>query len=216
MRFAIGIPTINRLDLLQDSLPKYLVDFKDVEIHIIDNGKQNIHQNLPILREYSNVFVYQEDYNLGVAGSWNKLCNIIFEKYENALLINDDVYLGYSTEVVEKSIDKTKVGIVQSDFNWSVLLINRDLYEFIGDFDEDFYPAYFEDSDYIYRVKLKGLLHEIDYTLSPKTKRSFGSTEMDKDLNKNFQRNRARYIKKWGNSPLLETFIKPFNKWKEY
>jgi len=212
MRFAIGIPTINRFDLLQDSLLKYLEDFKDVEIHIIDNGKQCIYENLPLLDEYPNVFVYQEDYNLGVAGSWNKLCDIIFKKYEYALLVNDDVYLGYTTEIVENAIDNTKVGIMQSDFNWSVILINQYLYGFIGEFDEDFYPAYFEDSDYIYRLKIKGLLHEIDYTLSPKIKRSFGSTEMDKELNKNFQRNRARYIKKWGNSPLLETYTKPFNK----
>lgn len=210
--FAIGIPTINRFDLLKFSLLNYLEDFKGIDIHIVDNGKQNIIAETPVLNKIKNIYIYEQDYNLGVAASWNLLCNKIFEKYENALIVNDDIYLGYKTEVVKKAITKSNVGLIQSDFKWSVFLINKNLYDYVGEFDEDFYPAYFEDSDYIYRVKLKGLLHEVDYSLSPMIKRENSSVDADKKLFDNFfQRNRMRYIKKWGNAPLLETYQTPFN-----
>ena len=54
MSFAIGIPTLNRSDLLLPTLIKYVTeDFKDIEIHIIDNGKQD----LSFLNIIPNVFL---------------------------------------------------------------------------------------------------------------------------------------------------------------
>jgi GT2 family glycosyltransferase len=213
MNFAIGIPTINRYDLLKPSLLSYLQDFKGVDIIVIDNGKQGIYYDYPKLKEFTNLRVVEPDYNLGVASSWNLLCKMIYDKYENALILNDDVYLGYGTDVVDTAISKSQVGLVQSDFNWSVFIINKFLYDHVGEFDEDFYPAYFEDSDYIYRMKLLGLRHEVDKTLSPLVKRTASSINPDRKTYENFfQRNRSRYIKKWGNSPLLETHTTAFNK----
>ena len=40
--FAIGIPTINRADLLNPTLQKYFQDFPNVDIYILDNGSQKI------------------------------------------------------------------------------------------------------------------------------------------------------------------------------
>jgi glycosyltransferase involved in cell wall biosynthesis len=42
MKLIIGIPTINRADLLNDALSNYFEDFKNTEIVICDNGKQEI------------------------------------------------------------------------------------------------------------------------------------------------------------------------------
>lgn len=210
-KFAIGIPTINRFDLLKPALQSYIDDFGGVDIHILDNGKQDIKNNLPSNALVDNVYIHEESKNLGVAGSWNKLCDTIFQDYDFALILNDDIYLGCDTETVNRAIERTKVGIVQSDFVWSVILISRNLFKKIGRFDEEFYPAYFEDSDYIYRIKLAGLLHEIDYELSPLVQRTGSSTNKDRTLfDGYFQKNRERYIAKWGNSPLLETFTTPF------
>ena len=71
---------------------------------------------------------------MGVAGSWNELCSIIYlkQKKDWALLINDDVYLGYKTETVEDVINSSKVGIVQSLLNFSVLLLNVRTYVTVG------------------------------------------------------------------------------------
>jgi GT2 family glycosyltransferase len=210
MSFAIGIPTLNRSDLLLPTLIKYVTeDFKDIEIHIIDNGKQD----LSFLNIIPNVFLYEEDKNIGVAASWNKLCKIIFEKHNHALILNDDVYLGYNTDNVNSVIEKYKYSLVQSYVSWSVILMSKYMYDYIGDFDETFYPAYYEDSDYLYRMKLKGIRQDVEAELNPQTVRISMTQERDPELvNASMQENRLRYIEKWGNSPLLETFLTPYNK----
>lgn len=210
MSFAIGIPTLNRSDLLLPTLIKYVTeDFKDIEIHIIDNGKQD----LSFLNIIPNVFLYEEDKNIGVAASWNKLCKIIFEKHNHALILNDDVYLGYNTDNVNSVIEKYEYSLVQSFVSWSVILMSKYMYDYIGDFDETFYPAYYEDSDYLYRMKLKGIRQDVEAELNPQTVRISMTQERDPELvNASMQANRLRYIEKWGNSPLLETFLTPYNK----
>jgi GT2 family glycosyltransferase len=210
MSFAIGIPTLNRADLLLPTVAKYITeDFNDIEIHIIDNGKQD----LSFLNVFPNVIVYEQDQNIGVAASWNKLCKIIFEKHNHALIINDDVYLGYNTDVVNSVIDKYEYSLVQSYVSWSVILMSKYMYDYIGEFDEIFYPAYYEDSDYLYRMKLKGIRQDVEAELNPQTVRISMTQERDPELvNASMQANRLRYIEKWGNSPLLETFLTPYNK----
>jgi GT2 family glycosyltransferase len=87
------------------------------------------------------------------------------------------------------------------------------MYDYIGDFDETFYPAYYEDSDYLYRMKLKGIRQDVEAELNPQTARISMTQERDPELvNASMQENRLRYIEKWGNSPLLETFLTPYNK----
>ena len=66
-KIIIGIPTLNRADLLNEALEKYFEDFKDTEIFIVDNGKQNI-----ITRE-EKFAIYKPEENLGVAKSWNTI-----------------------------------------------------------------------------------------------------------------------------------------------
>ena len=210
MSFAIGIPTLNRADLLLPTVAKYITeDFKDIEIHIIDNGKQD----LSFLNVFPNVIVYEQDQNIGVAASWNKLCKIIFEKHNHALIINDDVYLGYNTDTINSVIEKYEYSLVQSYVSWSVILMSKYMYDYIGDFDEIFYPAYYEDSVYLYRMKLKGIRQDVEAELNPQTVRISMTQERDPELvNASMQANRLRYIEKWGNSPLLETFLTPYNK----
>jgi len=210
-KFAIGIPTYNRADLLVESVLNYInIDFKDIDIHIIDNGKQNLQFLCDIM---DNVYVYEQDENLGVAKSWNKLCKRIFQDYEYALIINDDVYLGYNTEFVESKITQYPNTLITSFASWSMFIISKSIYNEIGEFDEIFYPAYYEDSDYMYRMKLKYLLHSVDQSLNPKILRISMTHELAPDMvNEAMQVNRLRYIEKWGGSPLLETFITPYNK----
>lgn len=210
-KFAIGIPTYNRADLLLPSLMRYVLkDFKDVDIHIIDNGKQN----LSFLNNVcDNLFVYEQEENLGVAASWNKLCKIIFKDYEYAMILNDDVYLGYDTSHVEEKINQYPDTLITSFASWSMFIISKSLYENIGDFDEIFYPAYYEDSDYIYRMNLKRIFYSVDQTLNPQTLRISMTHELAPDMvNEAMRVNRLRYIEKWGYIPLLEKYTTPYNK----
>jgi GT2 family glycosyltransferase len=209
MNFAIGIPTYNRMDLLLPSVIKYITtDFPEVNIHIIDNGNQHI----KFLETMPNIKVYEEKENIGVAASWNKLCKKIYEKHDFALIVNDDVYLGYNTKVVEKAMAECQSGFSQSNASWSVFLMHKEFYDFVGDFDEIFYPAYYEDSDYLYRMKLLGIKQDIDSFLDPKEVNISMTYERAPDMvNQAMKDNKQRYIEKWGNLPLLENYIKPYN-----
>lgn len=211
--FCIGIPTLNRADLLNESLIKYENDFCDVNILIVDNGKQNI-----VKTSNSNVFV--PDVNMGVAGSWNYICKEIFKHHDYAVLLNDDVYLGYNTERINKVIEKYPNTLIQSYVSWSVVVISKHLYNLIGQFDEIFYPAYYEDSDYLYRMKLNGILQEVSAELNPDVVRISMTQEKAPDfVNASMAANRNRYIAKWGGLPLLEKFLFPYNvnnSWKYF
>lgn len=209
VKFAIGIPTLNRADLLIPSLIKYVQDFAGVEIHIIDNGDQDLEK----YEKYDNIFVHTQHKNIGVAASWNMLCDIIYDKHDWALLLNDDVYLGYGADIINQVIDDNNTfGLIQSHLNFSVILLQKEFFEFVGRFDEKFYPAYYEDSDYLYRMKLLGVFQGVDEKLNPKDARVSQTYEKSPEfVNDAMKYSRLRYIEKWGNIPLLETYKTPYN-----
>jgi glycosyltransferase involved in cell wall biosynthesis len=99
MKIIIGIPTLNRADLLNEALQKYFEDFKDTEIFIVDNGKQNI-----ITRE-EKFAIYRPEENLGVAKSWNTIMDYA-DKLEatHVLMLNDDIYLGKTEHEIKMVI----------------------------------------------------------------------------------------------------------------
>jgi len=208
-KFSIGIPTINRADLLIPTVWHYVNDFPNVDIHIIDNGKQGLKS---AFSKFPNVFIHEQEKNLGVAASWNLLCDIIYRTKDYALILNDDVYLGYGSSVINDCIKEYGLCLVKSTTSFEVFLMNKHYYNTIGAFDESFYPAYYEDSDYIYRIKLFGVHFFIDEILNPKTQVISGTYDKNPELvNNAMARNREIYIKKWGGMPLLERFIKPYN-----
>jgi GT2 family glycosyltransferase len=207
MSFAIGIPTLNRHDLLWPTLEKYVQDFPDFDIYIVDNGRTNLKFDNPY------VHIITPEKNLGVAASWNLLIDTIFENHDYALILNDDIYCGFNSETVFDAIMVHPDMFVRSSASWSVFLMSKFVFNTVGRFDETFYPAYYEDSDYIRRMYLLSIPQIIDDSLYPQIFRISGTYEKAPDLvNRAMQENRERYIRKWGNVPLLETFTTPYNK----
>jgi type I restriction enzyme S subunit len=49
------------------------LDFKNTDIHIIDNGSQSLNH----LEENVQIYVHKQTENIGVAASWNKICKLI-------------------------------------------------------------------------------------------------------------------------------------------
>ena len=204
--YEIGIATLNRKDLLQDALAGYERDFPNVKVHVVDNGNQNIE---------GPGSIYPQSKNRGVAASWNILCKHILASNDYALIVNDDVYLGYEKRVVDEAIELAinngNPEFIRSEMSWSMFLISKDLFTQLGGFDEMFYPAYYEDSDYIYRMRLSGIEQHINPTLNPHTYRMNGTYEKAPELvNEAMQKNRDRYIEKWGGMPLLEQYTIPY------
>ena len=210
IRLVVGIPTINRKDLLIETLNDLSHCMPDLDyLVIVDNGNQGIQ----IPEAFSNKSILRvNEVNAGVSGSWNYLARRGFERHEatHVLLIEDDVVFGHSRDDVEKAIKEnpdTAIGCP----SFGALILSKTCYNNVGPFDEEFFPAYYEDNDYAYRMKLKGyeLIHE--YNLRPIIERKSQSIAKNSNLNENFMNNRARYLNKWGGEPQRETYTTPFN-----
>ncbi len=220
VKLSILIPTINRADLLGDSL-KTLAEQKEYfeELLIIDNGNQTI-IGPSIL--YDKIRVLTSNHNLGVSGSWNLGITELFKNSEitHVLALNDDVSLGTTqlkeiAETINSNLDRW---FLVGPYYWSVYAISRDgaknmQYEPNKYFDEHFFPAYFEDNDFHWRMRQ---IDESKYlgnvsSFTPEKYINSGSLQKDPTLNRTFEQNRRYYISKWGGAPSWEVYKKPFN-----
>jgi len=211
MKFAIGIPTLNREDLLLTSLLVYGgIDFRDVDIYVLDNGNQNI----PQLRD--SIHIINKTSNIGVGASWNELINTIFKKYDNALILNDDVYLGKKTNDIEELIKKNKNrGLLRSTMDWCSFIMTKEIWNLVGEFDECFFPAYYEDKSYEYRMKLKNVMPIKSVALNPFIYKQSMTIEKMPSIIDYSIKNKSLYIDMWGGEPHLEKYITPFNNKKK-
>jgi GT2 family glycosyltransferase len=212
INFAIGIPTLNRIDLLGPAVRKYQIFYRGIDIVIVDNGDQ-IKGAAPWDCQGSLRYIRLAE-NLGVAGSWNRLLKTIFDDEEktHALILNDDIELCMTPYMLAEwlRVQTGRLFITLKD--WSAFVIPRATWQDVGEFDEGFYPAYYEDSDYAYRMKLSGGGLVRSPQLSPQVYRDNSTAAKDPSIRVAAQKNRERYIQKWGGLPGQEKFIKPFNK----
>jgi len=86
--------------------------------------------------------------------------------------------------------------------------------EFPGLFDQKFHPAYFEDNDFHYRLKLASMRGvktntAMYYHFGSRTLKE--NPDIKEISNSLYLANEQRYIEKWGGKPGKEKFITPFN-----
>lgn len=207
MKVIVGIPTINRADLLNEALQRYFEDFKETEILIVDNGNQQI-----ITREKQFV-IYRPEKNLGVSGSWNMIMDYA-DKVDatHVLMLNDDVVSGRTEHEIKMLINQNQdIPFFNSLQNWCSFILRVDVWKELGGFDETFFPAYFEDNDWCYRMRLAGMERLNTSFLNPLVYRNSMTIAKEPSLNNSFNNNREYYAKKWGGYPTEEIFKTPFN-----
>jgi GT2 family glycosyltransferase len=222
-KIYLCIPTLTQYHLLNICLDSAergsLVPDKYI---IIDNGLGYVTKH-----SYEDKkTVIKPEYNLGCARSWNYFIKNYSENDTNVLLIvNDDVE--FYSDSIEKlvnayyeNINNEEIGIIapegQSGNLYSCFILNQNVFKEIGEFDETFYPAYYEDSDYDYRMKLKSkkplfvencsYIHHHSATLKAYTDDQLQKHHQTFTANKNY------FISKWGGDIRQEKFINPFNR----
>jgi GT2 family glycosyltransferase len=207
IKFIVGIPTINRADLLNEALQRYFEDFKDTEIFIVDNGNQEI-----ITREEKFV-IYRPTENLNVSGSWNTIMDYGKKiKATHVIILNDDIVLGRTEHEIKMLIrNNPDLPFLNSLMNWSSFILSVQGYKKIGVFDESYFPNYFNDNDYCYRMRLLGLERLNTSFLNPIIYRNSMSIAKDPSLNNRFMEYRQNYINKWGGLPNEEKYVTKFN-----
>jgi GT2 family glycosyltransferase len=208
IKLVVAIPTINRADLLNEALAKYFNDFKDTHIAICDNGKQDI------LTREENFMIYRPEQNLGVSGSWNMLMDYADKiNATHVLMLNDDIYLG-RTEHEIKMVIKNNINsdFINSFQNWCSYILKIDMWKKVGGFDTEFFPAYFEDNSFDYKMTLVNAEKSWTSFLDPIVYRNSMTIAKNPTLNQKFAQNRQMYIDMWGGLPTEEKFKTKFNK----
>jgi GT2 family glycosyltransferase len=188
-------------------------------IIVIDNSGNSsairVLQDLP----YSNVIFWPQEYNLGVARSWNTFHRQIDKDY--IIIANDDIAVHAHT--IERLITSAQehpdtiihAGDGTSGNMYSLFLLTHKGFTTLGPFDERFYPAYFEDNDYERRRILANLsavlVSGATYDHAPSsTIKKYTPAEMD-DHHRSFQRNQQYYIAKWNGLPHQERYTTAFD-----
>lgn len=130
---------------------------------INNNGRGQIDEELNNLTKITHKFVKNIKVchlpaNIGASGAFN----LIIKCYMLApywVIVNDDVAFapGFLREMASAVEEDPDIGIVHGhpgDFNigsWDVFLIRENIIKEFGLFDENLYPAYCEDADYLMR-----------------------------------------------------------------
>ena len=206
---CILIPTINRKDLLMKALESYSEVMPEVTKLILDNGNQDI----PCIDD--NTWIWQSTQNLGVAASWNYLIGkAIVNDFKYFLILNDDVILQKDEAQIKQILSKgtsEHFYLCRPFYNWSSFILTKKVYEKVGPFDENFKKAYFEDNDYMYRMRLAGVPIKYVDELNPDIYLNSQTIEKNPLLG-GYVENREYFLQKWGGLPESETFKTPFNK----
>lgn len=102
---------------------------------------------------------------------------------------------------------------VSDNPDFSCFMVRPNFFELVGRFDENYKPAYFEDNDMHYRVKLAGFKAQAT-TRAPfihfgsKTQNSVPDGVTPSPV---FENNRQYFRDKWGGWPGYEAFTQPYN-----
>lgn len=160
MTVTLAVPTYRRYDLLAQMLVKSAEagTRPPDRYYIIDNGGSldPVAYGLPTHK----VEIYRPGKNLGVSASWNHVHRTI---EGHVILACDDMALYPPTveALVAAAESHPDVGFFFPSDNahtmFGVYLQRRWCFEQIGEYDETFYPAYFEDNDYARRIQLAGM-----------------------------------------------------------
>lgn len=198
------------------------------------------------LKQNFNIML-ENDQNI-LARAWNKGIRVAFERGANYVLVcNLDIELNQHciNNLVKFAQDNPQYILwsplfwndsstfeharlepkLAPEWNWSCFMVDRRFFETLGEFDEGFVPAYQEDTDMVYRMKLANQSGASTYaaiiltghrgTLQGLMKCSQSELStcaaLAKSIRQSITNNDLRYIRKWGGKGGEETFTIPFD-----
>jgi GT2 family glycosyltransferase len=156
------VPVLNRYDLLQRMLDS--VDVSVDHLLIIDNGLGT--DTLELSDKFAKVTHLRMPANLGVAGSWNLGIKSFPYAHRWFIVSNDVVFQAGALEKLSQA-RRDEITLTADAPNWQAFALGDEAVTDLGLFDEcGFYPAYFEDNDYIRRAQFAGVnIRKLDIDL---------------------------------------------------
>lgn len=138
-------------------MPNSAAGLSPDEILLVDNSREGNWVSKYGLRTYRD----PNGHNLGVARSWNIGVQEVLDKGLDYLLImSTSMLFGPELHITLKKQLKTFWGenFLEADgHSWHCIAIHRRVFNEIGLFDTNYYPAYEEQIDWCYRARMVGL-----------------------------------------------------------
>jgi GT2 family glycosyltransferase len=221
LNFIVGIPRCNEpLELLAETLRAITASrAQPARVVIIDNGDAPLERALVKPCE-----VIRPQQNLGCAGTWNLLHTLA--KPTPLILLNADCAV--TPDTFERMC--MSANPIVCAYGFGCFMMTDAVWRSVGEFDEEYYPVYFEDSDYRYRCKLAGVTleewsatdHESIYPGRNRAATGIVHGKHDPEgyqgwrgeklawFHARWEANRQRYLAKWGGDVGQERFTTPF------
>lgn len=178
----------------------------------------------------SEVMLEDHRQNRGLAKSWNDGLLISWKVgYDATIIFGDDCVFSYGDIklIAETAVANPQTHMVTCggyngaakatvpDHGYSCFAITAAAIEKIGAFDQNFFPAYYEDNDYDRRAKLLGFTR-VELPQAGVVHEGSGSLfkagpELARQHSITFPLCGAYYLRKWGGGPAIEKNEYPFN-----
>lgn len=152
---VLGFATLSRFDLAQRLLDS--IDYPIEHLVIVDNsGKQEFQ---PKVNDelVKNLWLIQVPYGLGANGAWN----LIIKSTPHSpywVIPNDDSYFDQGAlQKIAENVDTEAFNFVDVQPKWSCVVPGEGAVLTAGLWDEAFYPIYYDDNDYEWRMEQLGV-----------------------------------------------------------
>jgi hypothetical protein len=215
-------------ELLQECIKSWPESNENLKKMVFFDGKNWRNNFKSVLKDGENyIFNFIDNYlsadkHLGASGSWNQILKYGFEDndFDYVVIVGSDIEMkeGFWEQFLKEHQE------VKPDFSccmgFNCFVMNKKCYETVGRFDENYFPAYFEDNDLDTRVRLFKDTILYKNVGDESLLNHYGSAVIrknDKYNNANgqtFPMNQAYHIKKWGctpEDPGAYTFNTPYN-----
>ncbi|HTH22432.1 MAG TPA: glycosyltransferase [Nitrososphaeraceae archaeon] len=221
-----GIPTYTQYERAKQAVEHIIKTSTLVpdEIVIVDNSEERLATNiflpLHLMKKPKGMGVrlYYREKNI-LSGAWNDIMRLYNDDY--IIIANDDVIP--EPNAIEALVTTARehpeyamvTGAACCVNSYSFFLLRKWAYDIVGAFDENFVPAYFEDNDYDYRLRiLAGLIraeapNAIVKHIGSATMKAMTEEQRSRHHH-NFAFNQRYFEAKWGGMPTKEKFTIPF------
>lgn len=219
---TLGIPVLNRGDLLLRCVKS--IDHPIETLYIINNGNDtSVNGVISMIekKDISNASLFEnirieKNKNLGCGPSWNRISTNSSGPW---FFSGSDIqFRPGALALVEATHEANPDAAAILAYHYSAFLMTEIATKLIGTFDENFFPAYFEDCDHHRRLKLAGAkdirvpgfecVHgEAPYWGSSTIN---SNPEFNKKNGVTFVNLQKYYLRKWGGEPGKETYPTPF------
>ena len=210
--YLLGVSAFTNADLLEkcinswSTIPKDIVkgiffdgkNWREEFKNLIENGFEKIKNNIN--------FILTLDDHVGVSSAWNEILKYAFvtKNFNIAIIVGSDIEFkeGYVESYIKEFEENNLEFSTARGFGFNCFAMTKKCYETVGEFDLNYYVAYYEDNDFHRRVKLSGL-KDGDIG-NPGLITHWGSATIRRDKKyenancQTFPMNQQYFIEKWG------------------